>query len=77
MYHPTLFLHDDDMIYTYVNRYIVFVNPAMLETETRSKNGCKKQHFGHAQDFENRVAHLHQEFLGVFLILFKLTCCAI
>ena len=29
MYHPTLFLRDDDMIYTYVNRYIVFVNPAM------------------------------------------------
>ena len=49
----------------------------MLETETRSKNGCKKQHFGHALDFENQVAHLNQEFLGVFLILFKLTCCAI
>ena len=43
----------------------------MLETETRSKNGCKKQHFGHTQDFENHVAHLHQEFLGVFLMGIK------
>ena len=29
MYHPTLFLSDDATIYTYLNRYVVFVNPAM------------------------------------------------
>ena len=30
MYHRTLFLSDDDTIYTYVNRYVMFVNPAMV-----------------------------------------------
>ena len=57
------------MIYTYVDMYIAFVTPVrnQLETETRSKNGCGKQHFGQVQDnIESRAEHLHQEFLGVF-----------
>ena len=29
MYHTTLFLSDDATIYTYLDRYVVFVNPAM------------------------------------------------
>ena len=41
----------------------------LLETETRSKNGWSKYNFGQAHDSENRAAHLHQEFIGVFTTL--------
>ena len=47
----------------------------MLETKNRSKHGCRKWHFAQAQDLENWAAHLHQEFLAVFIL--KLTCCAL
>ena len=56
------------MIHIYVNMYIAFVTPVMmLETETRSKNRCRKEHFGNAQDMENRTANIHQEFLRLFI----------
>ena len=56
------------MIHTYVNVYIAFVTLSwMLETENRSKNGCRKWHFGQAKDLKNWAAHLHRELLGVFI----------
>ena len=61
------------MIHTYVNMYIAFVTPVM---DVRDReHGCRKWHFGQAQDLENWAAHLHQEFVGVFIL--KLTCCAL
>ena len=46
----------------------------MLETENRSKNGCRKWHFGQAQDLKNWAAHLHQELLGVFMTETHVLC---
>ena len=65
------------MIDTYVNMYIASQWPLswMLETETRSKSGCRKKHFGQAQDLENWAAHIHQNF-EEYLEL-KLKCYAI
>ena len=45
----------------------------LLETETRSKN-VENSFFCQAHDSENRAAHLHQEFLGVFITLTHMSC---
>ena len=53
------------MIYTHVNMYIAFVTAPVMDV--RDLNGCRKSQFGQALDLENRAAHIHQEFLGVFI----------